>query len=265
MSEPTTDEQRVAADFRKASKTARVGQTCITLFVMFVISLLAFGKAPLARIVGTKGSRLNFDLISCLGVAGGALALIFLLTGFKKVLRLPTAKKVLGLIGAVGLIAHAALALFSPLSYGAGTPQAVGTAGHQPLAQHGPEQWIIDGKTCKIASTYYLRLPAGLQYTIQYAHRFTPAETKMNDARALETAWPLIKHAYAHGLYKRASITKVGQGAMSPSRIGVTLFERQGDKTRGYGVALDFDQIKERIERESAPAPAGSQPVGASP
>jgi len=79
MGQQRADDQQAAAGRKEALKAERAGQTCVTLFVVFVISLFAFGKAPLARIVGTKGARANFDLISCLGVAGGALALPFLL------------------------------------------------------------------------------------------------------------------------------------------------------------------------------------------
>lgn len=250
MTEQMPSEQ-VAVDNKEALKTKRAGQTCITLFVVFVISLLSFGKAPLARVASSDGSRVNFNLISCLGIAMGVFAFVFLLAGFRRVLRLATAKKVLGLIGCFGLILHTILALFLPLSYGAGTPAAVGTAGNQPLAQSGPEEWIVEGKACRIASTYYLRLPEGFQYTIEYSYRFSQDDGSMDDDRALALVFPLMKHAYTNGLHTRASVYKLGQGAITPSRIGVTLFEKDGGSTRVYRVALSLDQVKKRIEQES--------------
>jgi hypothetical protein len=264
MVDQTSNEQ-AAVENREASKIKRVGQTCVSMFVVFVISLLSFGKAPFAKVTGTDGSRVNFNLISCLGVAMGVFAFIFVLTNFKRILRLMTMKKVLGLIGWFGLIVHAILALLLPLSYGAGTPAAVGTAGNQLLAQSGPEEWIVDGKAYKIASTYYLRLPEGFQYTIEYPYRFSQTDRNMDDDRALAAVFPLMKHAYTNGLHTRASVTKIGQGALVPSRIGVTLFEKDGGNTRGYRVALSLDQIKKRIEQESASrSTMPSDPMGGS-
>ena len=252
MAERILDEQAAAVNGKELLKAKRAGQTCITLFVVFLVSLLSFGKAPLARVVGTDGSRANLDLLSCLGIVAGVCALLFLLTRLPRVLRLSTARKVLGLIGCVGLIVHASLALFMPLSYGASLAQGVGTAGQQPLAASGPEEWVIDGKTYKISSTYYLRVGGELQYTIEYPYQFGLADTNMNDERALAIVVPLMKHAYAQGLYKRTSVTKLGQGEMTPSRIGVTLFEKGEGETKGYRVALTLDQIKNRIGQASA-------------
>lgn len=248
-----TSNERAAVDRREASRIRRAGRTCITLFVVFLISVLSFGKAPFHTVTGTEGSRVNFDLISCLGVAMGIFAFIFLLLSFKRILRLSTARKVLGLIGGFGLIAHTILALFLPLSYGAGAAQPVGTAGNQPFAQSGSEEWVIDGKTYCISSTYYLRLPEGFQFTIEYPYRFVQADTHMNDERALEIVFPMMKHAYRSNLYKRTSVTKLGQGQLVPSRIGVVLFERRGGSSRGYRVALSLDQIRERIEQDVPP------------
>ncbi len=250
-------------DNREASKIKRMGQTCTTFFVVFLISLLSFGKAPFAKIGSTEVSRVHFNIISCFGVAIGFFAFIFLLTSFRRVLRLATTKKVFGIIGCSGLILHTILALFLPLSYAVGTTQTVGTAGNQALAQGGAEEWVVDSRSYKIASTYYLRLPEGLQYTIEYPYQFSQSDGSMDDERALEIVFPLIKHAYANDLYKGASVARVGQGVLVPSRIGVTLFEKHGEKTRGYRVALNLDQIKKRIKQESASGfTTPSDPIG---
>ena len=232
---------------------------------MFVISILAFGKAPIAWVSGTNGARVNFNLISCLGVGVGIFAAVFLLTNFRRVLQLSATKKAIGLIGAVGLIAHAVLALFLPLSYGGSGAVPVGTAGNQAMARSGPEQWIVDGESCKIASTYYLRLPEGLQYTIEYPYSFRNSDTDMNDDRALAVVFPIIKHAYTNGLYKRASISKLREGALAPSRIGVTLFDRRDGRVQGYRVALSLDEIRKRIGRTSISASSSPSAEGAPP
>lgn len=251
MAEQMPDEQ-AAADLKGMLKIRRVGQTCITMFVVFVISLLAFGKDPLGS-MAYKGS-----LVSCLGVVMGFFALIFLLANLKSVLRLPATKKALGLIGCTGLIVHTVIALFMPLSYGAGAAPAVGTAGMHPLAQSGAEEWVVNGKTYKIASTYFLQLPEGFQYTIEYPYEFNLADANMNDDRALAVALPVMKHAYTNGLYKRMTVGKFGEGALVPSRIGVVLFQKDGQRVRGYRVGLSLDQIKKLIDQQ--PASAATMP-----
>ncbi len=233
---------------RKQSITIkRVGQSCITLFVVFVIVLFAFGKSPVNRITSDGGSHINFNMISCIGIGVAFYALFFIPLRLRTILKLTTAKKVLGLIGGAGLIIHSVIAIAMPLAYG--TPQAVGTGSNQPTARSGQEQWWIDGKKYRIESTYYLTLPEGLQYTIEYPWKFKAPTAEMNDERALEIVFPLIKHAYEKGFYKRVKILKLGKGNIAPSRIGVTLFERRGKEVGGYKVALSLDEIKTRIEQ----------------
>jgi hypothetical protein len=252
MAEPIPSEQ-AAVDNKEARKAKRAGQTCITFFVVFVISLLSFGKRPIETVSGTSGSGGNLNLISTLGIVMGVFALIFLLAGFKRILRLATTKKVLGLIGCFGLIVHTLLALVSPLSYGAVAP--VGTAGFHPIAQSGSEEWVEDGKTYKIASTYFLQLPQGFQFTINYPYPFTQADANMDDNRALAIVFPIIKHAYTSGLYTRYTVAKLGEGPLVPTRIGVVLYEEAGQGARGHRIGLSLDQIKKMIEQESAAQP----------
>jgi hypothetical protein len=115
-----------------------------------------------------------------------------------------------------------------------------------PMAVLGPQAWTIDGKQWQIESTYYLALAEGLQFTIE-----TPVETVPGlEVVALDQAWPLIRHAYVQQLYLRSKIHKVGAGDLSATRIGVSLFHRDGVTTRGMRVAMSSDQIHERIESE---------------
>ncbi|MCD4699981.1 MAG: hypothetical protein K8R91_05360 [Phycisphaerae bacterium] len=250
MDEPQISDS--AKDRKQNITIKRAGQNCIVLFVIFVIALFAFGKSPVNRIISDRGSRVNFDIISGIGVVVALYALFFILFRLRIILKLTTAKKVLGLIGGIGLILHSVIAIAMPLSYG--VPQAVGTGSNQPMAQSGQEQWQIDGKGYRIESTYYLTLPKGLQYTIEYPWKFKVPIAEMNDERALEIVFPLMKHAYEKGLYKRMRISKLGKGNIATSRIGVTLFERHGKEVGGYKVALSLDEIKRRIEQENPPA-----------
>ena len=245
------EENEVHDDSKKELQTSvikRAGGSCITLFVVFVIVLFAFGKSPVNRITGDGDSRINFNMISCLGIALGFYALFFIPIRLRTILKLTTAKKVLGLIGGIGLIIHSVIAIAMPLSYGT-APQPVGTSGNQPMARSGPERWQIDGNRYRIESTYHLNVSGGLQYTIEYPWKFKIPIAEMNDARALEIVFPLMKHAYEKGFYKRLKISKLGKGNMAVSRIGVTLFERRGKEVGGYKVALSLDEIKSRIEQ----------------
>ena len=56
MDEQISDEQG-AVDPREASKMKRAGQACVTFFVVFLISLLAFGKAPSVWTEGSDGGQ----------------------------------------------------------------------------------------------------------------------------------------------------------------------------------------------------------------
>ena len=254
------------ADSTEARKLRRTGQTCITLAVVFAISLASFGKPPLVRTGDAMNSRVDFNLISCIGVAMAVFGVLFVLTHVRRILRLSTVKRVLGLIGCLGLTVHAVFALFMPLTYEPDVPPAVGTGGNQPFARCGPEQWVIEGKTWHIASTYLLQLREGLQFTIEYPYRFTDAPGTMDDERALAIVFPLMKHTYTSGRYKRAGFTKIGQGHVTPSRIGVVLFEKVNGKAHGYRVGLSLAQIRERIaQTNAADVPVPSKTADNSP
>ena len=232
----------------RAAKPLR--RQSITLLVALGLTALAFGKAPLAYISAPEGSRLNFDFLSCLGILGGAYAVLVFAFHFRAILRPPGALKVLGLIGGIGLIVHTWLALFFPLSYGAARP--VGAGAYSIMGQYGAEQWQIDGRTCRVTGSYYLMLPQGIQYTIEYPWLFRPGDPPMIDEQALQIAFPLMKHAYQQGLHNRGTVTKVGHGRVAPSRIGVVLYAKQGGRTRGYRVALTLKEIKRRIDQAAA-------------
>ena len=61
-------------------------------------------------------------------------------------------------------------------------------------------------------------------------------------------AFPLMQHAFENKLYKRTQVSKIGEGPIGVSRIGVALVERQGPKSHGYRVAPSLAEIQSRIE-----------------
>jgi hypothetical protein len=104
--------------------------------------------------------------------------------------------------------------------------------------------WVIDGKATQIASTYYLALPEGLQFTIE-----TPVETiPYVESDAVDEAWPLMKHAFEKGIYTRTKIHALGSGDVVPGRIGVAFFKKQGAETKGMRVALSVGEIEFRLK-----------------
>ena len=112
------------------------------------------------------------------------------------------------------------------------------------MAWSGPELWQIDDRKYQIRSTYYLALPEGLQFTIEYPYAFSSPLSEVTREQALQVAMPLIRHAYDAGLYKRSQVTKVGAGSVEPTRIGVVLVQGEGPAQRGYRVALPVEAIQ---------------------
>ena len=133
-----------------------------------------------------------------------------------------------------------------------GTASTAPTAGHNPMAQSGPEVWQIGERKYEISSTYYLALPEGLQFTIDYPYTFSTSPSELTEEQALQAAMPLMRYAYETGVYNRSRISKLGAGRQEPTRIGVALIERKGAAQRGKRVALDIDAIEARI---SSPPP----------
>jgi hypothetical protein len=71
------------------------------------------------------------------------------------------------------------------------------------MAKSGPESWSIDGTQYAVTATYYLALPDGLQYTIDYQAPASLDLDNMTDARAFEAAGPLMRHAVSANRYSR--------------------------------------------------------------
>ena len=126
--------------------------------------------------------------------------------------------------------------------------QTSGSAGpFLPMAKAGPEVWRVDASEYRVAATYYLALPKGLQYTIDYR---VPDEVKvegMTEAAAYDLAFPLMRYAYEHESYKRAVIKRSGTDEQQVALIGVSLFKGNFGYTKGYRVSRALSDIKARI------------------
>lgn len=117
------------------------------------------------------------------------------------------------------------------------------------MARSGTEAWNIGGKKYKIAATYYLALPQGLQFTIEYELPGAAATTLagISDADAYDIAFPLMRYACEHRAYERAQIAELTNGSQKVSRIGVALFRRSSLGVGGYRVARSIADIQARI------------------
>jgi hypothetical protein len=118
------------------------------------------------------------------------------------------------------------------------------------VGMQGPETWTIDGKKYRIEESYFLPVSDGMQYTIEYVHRFgKPLET-VTDEEALQIAFPLMRYAYEHDVYLRKRIYKIGSENITAKRIGVILIEEHGNKSQNYWAGLALGQIAARIRNE---------------
>jgi hypothetical protein len=128
--------------------------------------------------------------------------------------------------------------------------QGSGGGPYLPIAQGGPEQWNVDGKTYRIKSTAYIHMPnKALQYTIEWlCDDCTQALEGITDDKAFDLAFPLMKHAYEKGLYRRSQIRKVGAGEEVPSLIGVAITQQDGIRESGYRVSRSLVQIAARLD-----------------
>ena len=126
-----------------------------------------------------------------------------------------------------------------------------------PIAQQGAEQWTIDGKTYRIKSTYYLRMPTGaLQYTVEYlCDDCTKILEGITEEKAIDATFPLMKYAYERGIYNRSQISKSGTGELKPTQIGVAITQKNGAHEKGYRVAQSLTQIASRVDGGSPAAP----------
>ena len=118
-------------------------------------------------------------------------------------------------------------------------------AGYAPMARSGPEVWRIDGKAHRIASTYYLALPSGLQYTIAY--RLSKPPAKWTFAEAMKRGLPLMRHAIREGKHRRSRISSLGGGPKKPTLVGVEFFVQRGVHRQGFRVNYPIAKLEAEL------------------
>ena len=243
-----------------ALKKAR--RNCIIMLVLCGVVALSFGAAPVTTWDNGESTGINLNFVSLLGLAGGVFAAAYLALRIRVVLRLSIPFRAACLLAGAFLIVHSAVAVSAPRSGGTG---GKGDGGDIAIDSSGPHRWQVAGRARDIEVTYYLSMADGLQYTIVYLLTGARGLARMHPDRALATAWPLIKHAYENGLYKRAMPTTLARGEMAVSRIGVVLLHHEGKRVKGIRAAMTLDEIKERIgptTRPAEPQTATSAPGG---
>jgi len=137
-----------------------------------------------------------------------------------------------------------------------------GTAGGTnsvPIAVGGPRVLLYDGEVYEILTTYYLDLPEGLQYTMEYAAPAKIVVDGITDAEAYRVTRPLMRGAWEQGWHAQTRITQVGAGARRVDRIGVVLYPN-GTRTRGYRVARSLASIAAEVRSSGGSSTGSSEP-----
>jgi hypothetical protein len=83
------------------------------MFVLLVLTLPRLGRAAVLRSWPWEGGDVLLDLLSLLGLVGGAFAAVYLPVRLRRILRLTPTTKVLGLVGGGGLIVHLGFSLLN--------------------------------------------------------------------------------------------------------------------------------------------------------
>jgi hypothetical protein len=227
--------------------------TCIILFFMSIVGLATFGQFPIVWSYGDASHIYRILLLPAITWICALWSVIYLARRWTAFKHLPVVVKVLGGLGSLSLIGNMfiSIAMFALVMLGFVKPAGIATAGGKvTIAQTNPEVWVIDGREYRINSTYYLSFGSGLQYTIEFEH--SAATTIHDDDKALEIVFPIIAHAYRNKLYERIRIHNSNNN-IKPDRIGVAIFKLIGIESRGYRVAMTFDEIKSRLSESTKP------------
>lgn len=137
------------------------------------------------------------------------------------------------------------VALLAFVTLGASCRRESAPASHTslPIARSGPRVLAFRGNVYNVISTYYLALPEGLQYTMEYEVPASIDVFGISDERAYEVAYPLMRGAIDQGWPKRTDIHRIGGSTPSLSRIGVVLYSN-GSRSRGTRVARDIQVVE---------------------
>jgi hypothetical protein len=140
------------------------------------------------------------------------------------------------------------LVLLALIGFRKSRNKPVGASPYLPMATKGPEIWKIGNKTYQISYTYYIKMPKGLQYTIECPWPAGIKPDEQTQENASDLAFPLMQYACEEELYKRATIRQHGKGKITATLVGVVFFEKKGIVFSGIRANLTIDEIKKKIE-----------------
>jgi hypothetical protein len=259
---PTVAAPAPAPDKKKVRRVETIG---LIAFVSFVVVVHAFGRAPVAYENGPLGLLALWNWPSLIGIIAAFLSAVLLLPRLRTIWTLPAITRALTLIALLGLVLHAAVALPRAGTPASAVQMTTDPEGFERLLPKGGESWVVAGKTYRIASSCFLKLPQGLQYNIYVQHELPTSDSPpMEDILAI--ARPFILYAYNQGEYQRGSAAQAGGEPLVPTGITVSLFEWHRGKMRMFRAGMDMEQIRWRAAAE-APAvtpSAASAPAGQS-
>jgi len=250
---------------RTEPRGARVaGYSATAIFVVFLITLLGFGRRPVTRTPGDGAGSVQIDLISCLGVAVGAYAVIFLALNLRKIFGLPLWKKAIGLIGVAGLTVHVVLALLVP-SLLSGEPLLVQAHRGRAMWRQGTQVWKTSVWSYKIRSTYHLIGDEGLRYAIEYAWPLDVPLSEASPEQLKAVTLPLMICAYGRSEWQARGVTVSGE--RRTTHFEVVLYEAQGGGFHCRNVSRGVEEIRRCGQAQAAAQSAAAagplpRPVG---
>jgi hypothetical protein len=224
----------------------RVGRTCKILFFLALVYAVFMGQG---LFIVSEGDGYKINFVSAFGILLAFYCIFFILRDYRAILKLSWFRMLIGFLGIAAFLTHSVLALFAPmqlLEVSAAGRVISGPVGFFPIAgtATGAEQWIIEGRSYNIKSSYFLVLPEGVQYTVTY--QLPPAQVGVEDEQAELLAFPIMVHIVENELHLRTWIGTL-DGKINPERIGITFLYSQGQGATGYRYGLSIGEIKKRI------------------
>ena len=117
-----------------------------------------------------------------------------------------------------------------------------------PMAPTGPEEWVVDGVSYQISSTYYVR--RGTEVILYVIEHILPEKTfpfGINDESALKIAFPLMKRAYQSHSYERMRFQALRGTGPAFTSIAVDLVENAEGNSQRYRIVQSVGEIVWRM------------------
>ncbi|MFP3936771.1 MAG: hypothetical protein ACLFVW_00425 [Phycisphaerae bacterium] len=107
------EHQQAQHDSSSTPPGGSMSAVCVAMFVLLILTLPRLGRAAMLRTWQWDGGEVMLDVISFLGLLGGMFAAVYLPVRLQRILKLSPTVKVLGLVGAGGLIVHLGFSLLN--------------------------------------------------------------------------------------------------------------------------------------------------------